>query len=167
MNLIYSKLNDTLNIAQFDCGDSKEHKTLNTFLKERALNHQKDMISTTLIAYDEDRVAGYITLLASELKVQKGKQDVFRENVSMKKNYGYEEYPALKIGRLAVDKEYQGKHIIGPYLFRLAIGIAQTVNKNIGVRFIVVDAKGIAVDWYKQKLNFRQLDTNDPLLSLL
>ncbi|MCK4555027.1 MAG: GNAT family N-acetyltransferase [Candidatus Aenigmarchaeota archaeon] len=162
MKISYLRLDDSLKLDSFDCGNTKSHKILNKFLKERAMQHQKEMIGTTIIALDSetDIIAGYITLLADIIKVEENQKKTFFEKISMKNKY--DTYPSIKIGRLAVHKDYQ-KLGIGNAFCKLAIAIAVKSNKQIGIRFIVANAKKIAKDWYVKKQNFRVLDENDEL----
>ena len=51
----------------------------------------------------------------------------------------YRTYPAIKIGRLAVHKDFQGMHI-GSILIDWVVGFCLELRRDIGVRFISVDA---------------------------
>lgn len=51
----------------------------------------------------------------------------------------YENVPALKLCRLAVDEKYKGNRI-GPELVELTIANAKELSEKIGLRFITVDA---------------------------
>ncbi len=58
------------------------------------------------------------------------------------------DYPAVKIGRLGVDKEFQGQHIgsdILSYVKRLFV-----TNNRTGCAFVTVDALRSAVPFYLQ-----------------
>lgn len=164
MKLDFYILKDSDNIKSFNCGDTEDHKKLNKFLIERASDHMRDYIGTTIAVYDLDsnnRVVGYITLLADSFEVEEQYKQKFFKSVVMKNKY--DTFPALKIGRLAVHKDHQNKGI-GKYLFKLAVAIAIESNERLGVgmRFIVVDSKEMSKDWYPGKLNFRKLVESDP-----
>lgn len=161
MNINYFKLNNSINLKEFNCGDSEDHQKLNKFLKERAINHQKDMIGTTLIACDLDsnkKIIGYMTLLTDGITVEEKQKKNFFESIFMRNKYST--YPALKIGRLAIDKNYQKKGI-GRYLFQLAIATGIKINEQAGTRFIIVDSKKMSTGFYK-KLEFKELNEKDP-----
>ena len=163
MNLSYSKFKSSSNISRFTCGDTIDHKKLDRFLKERAIDHQKDMIGTTIIVHDADlgsQAIGYMTIMADGIAVEEEHKEGFLRNVFMK-NIKYSSYPAIKIGRLAVDKRYQKKGV-GRYLFNLAVAIATNINSQVGIRFIVLDSKEMSKEWYIKKLEFKQLAENDP-----
>lgn len=162
MQLSYSILNNSHPLDQFTCGKSKDHKTLDIFLKQRALHHQKNFIGTTLLALDStNTILGYETLLADSIKIDESLRDKFFGHSKIKEKYPA--YPALKIGRLAVRKDAQSKGV-GKYLFQLAVGTSIQSNKQygIGIRFIVVDAKGMSRTWYLKTLRFKTLDDKKP-----
>ena len=48
-------------------------------------------------------------------------------------------YPAIKIGRLAVHKDYQGIHI-GSILLDWIVGFCLELRSDVGIRFISIDA---------------------------
>ena len=57
-----------------------------------------------------NKVVGFFSLLADAIRVQDIQTD---DNVD---GYCYRKYPAMKIGRLATDKEYERKGV-GTYLY--------------------------------------------------
>ena len=72
----------------------------------------------------------------------------------------YPHYPAVKIARLAVNKELRGAGI-GYQLTVLAIGIIKTqICPHVGCRFIVLDAKQNSIDFYKRQ-GFTLLDSEE------
>lgn len=164
MNFIYSfsKLNNThINeIKTFSCGETSEHTTLNDFIKQKAISQQEDLIGTTLIAFHKNKIVGYITLLSDLIEVENFSKSNVKKFTLFKKHYGYKKYPAIKIGRLATTKEYQGKGV-GTYLLELTIGIAFSINDNVGARFITVDSKKVSREWYLTKKNFKVLNKKE------
>ncbi len=72
--------------------------------------------------------------------------------------YGYKQYPAVKIARLAVDVSLRGSGV-GRSLVELALGIAKgTICPAVGCRFMMVDSKKASVEFYS-KCGFTILDT--------
>jgi GNAT superfamily N-acetyltransferase len=61
----------------------------------------------------------------------------------------------LKIGRIGVDKKYQNK-LIGSFLIEWASGLAIKLKKEIGIRYISVDAYKTAEKFYA-KNSFKHL----------
>ena len=166
MKLDYLILTESINVNDFCCGTSDDHQKLNKFLKERAIGHQKEQIGTTTIIFDRslnNKAIGYITLLADSVKVEKKQREHFFKNALLKNKY--KAYPALQIGRIAVDQDYQRKGV-GTHLFRLAVAFSfYTSNElGIGIRFLVVHSKDMAKEWYLKKLNFRIYDESKDIL---
>jgi hypothetical protein len=165
MVLSYSILQGNEDLTLFCCGDSRQHKKLDKFLKERAKKHQNECIGTTYLVWNKTiknrQLVGYMTLLADGIVVEEKNKLNFLNEVFVK--HKYDSYPALKIGRLAVHKNYNhnSKNAglnVGTYLFKLAMGITKKLNDVVGARFIVVDSKDMSLNWYLQKLKFKILD---------
>ncbi|WP_295723643.1 N-acetyltransferase [uncultured Methanobrevibacter sp.] len=57
----------------------------------------------------------------------------------MKNLIQYPQYPAIKIGRLAVSKEFQNQHI-GSLMIDWVVGFCRNLGNEIGIRFVSVDA---------------------------
>jgi GNAT superfamily N-acetyltransferase len=76
-------------------------------------------------------IAAYLALCTDSFTIE--------ERAKQKYNFPFSTLPALKIGKLAVDKNYCNKGI-GTYIIQLAIGMADYTLKSAGCRFITVDA---------------------------
>ena len=136
---ILKTLQNTSDTTSFDCGDSD----LNEFLKEDAVNNKNDWLSVTKILCEDEKIIGFFTITPDTL--HKG-----RINLQDKlQGYQYGKYPAIKLARLAVDKQYQGKGI-GKLLMKSFFKIARDIVDFEGGRFITVDAKQNAVTYYRQ-----------------
>ncbi len=89
----------------------------------------------------QGNVVGYFTLvndciLRKELNSGDGEED-----------YPYPHYPALKIARLATNKEYERRDIGRSMLLKTAI-IAIRLSQHVGCRLITVDSKRQSVGFY-------------------
>ena len=72
----------------------------------------------------------------------------------------YEAFPAVKIARLAIDKNLQGKGF-GSMIMDWCINhVRLAIMPHVGCRFIVVDAKRESVTFY-EKFGFILLNTHD------
>jgi GNAT superfamily N-acetyltransferase len=147
---------------------SNKHKTIITkfityepdlkeYLVEDALDHQNKKISKTFLMFYRSSLVGYITLLCDSLRLEGELKDSFKN-----KNILYKTLPALKIGRLAVDDNYQKKGF-GRTLLQLAYVYAKKISDDFcGCRFLILDAKRNkepskdSVHFYK-KMNFSVL----------
>ncbi len=140
------KLSAGFDLTAFDCGDSD----LNAFLKDDALIYQNGALTTTYLCLYKNQIVGYFSLSADAIRLEVMEKDLMPEP---KRRLG--EYPAVKIGRLAVHKNFTGRGI-GTFLIKTAIGkIAGSIIKEIGVRFITVDAYEKVIGFYA-KLGFVQ-----------
>ncbi|MCL5292750.1 MAG: GNAT family N-acetyltransferase [Actinobacteria bacterium] len=133
-DLLFKGLTDENLPVTFNCGD----KDLEDFLLEDAGWHAElDIAHTTLIFY-QNKVAGYFSLLMDAIRLNPSERsDVFGTEPELR----YREYPALKIGRLAIAEDCQRKGI-GTCAFLYILGLAQSLQtqREIGVKFISVDA---------------------------
>lgn len=127
----------------FDCGV----QDLNEFIKEDALKHQKEKIAMTYLCFHGNDLVGYFTWLTDAIEIKGDDKKVF-ETMDM----GYRTYPAIKIGRMAIDKRYSGRGI-GKFLVKIVISNVLLFSKYIGCRFVTVDAYPNAKDFYK-KIDF-------------
>ena len=123
---------------------------LNEFLINDALKDQEKMISRTYLCFRKETLAGFMTLLTDTLEVR-----LVHQNEGVE-GYPYRKYPAIKIGRIAVDRSLV-KTGIGRFLLLAAIGKALSISKEIGCRYITVDSKFDSIDFYK-KHNFKLVD---------
>jgi predicted GNAT family N-acyltransferase len=125
------------NIADLQVFDT-DVKELKDFLVEDAINNYNISISTTYLWYynPENKLVAYITLLTDAIRVhgtQLGKSFV-------DKGVEYKTLPALKIGRMCVDKNYTGRDV-GTHMMHFTMKLILETNEKVGCRFIVLDAK--------------------------
>ena len=132
----YMEHNDA---SHFECASPE----LNDFLKEDALENQKELISKTYLCYHPHRLVGYITFATDVLKAKEMRVKEHLEGIL------YAEYPAIKIGRLAVDKKYERKGV-GRFLLLIAVGKALKISGEVGCRFITVDSKRESIEFYQK-----------------
>lgn len=148
------KANDKL--TGLSLGDSA-FTPLKIFLQKHAKVYHQQNLARTYAAFDTaqaNKVAGYITLVSGEI-VLEGDRSLLDEPDL---HYNYKSYPALKIARLAVHEKYRDQKL-GKFLVQLALGTAKDVIcPAIGCRFVAVDSKKQAVDFYL-KQGFSMLET--------
>jgi len=138
-----------------------EFAPLKTFLRNRALKFEAGLLARTyVLVASEDaerggRVWGYVTLVACE--VQTTSQNCPEDETGWPTDLAM---PAIKLARLAVHKELQGKDL-GTQLVGWAMAlIIEHVACRVGCRLLVTDAKRGSVGFY-EKLGFTMLDTED------
>lgn len=125
--------NQHYRISDFDSGIPE----YNEFIISYANDYSTHSISQTQLLLNKKNsdIIGYITLCTDSIKL---KQDE-KEKHEMEK-IPFNSLPALKIGKLAVDKRYLRRGYAS-FLILLARGIALDLNeRGIACRFITVDA---------------------------
>ncbi len=132
------------NRKDFDCGIS----ALNIYLQKFANQDQKKSLTKAYVLSEGRKIIGYYTISAHSVE-----KDTLPETL----NSGhYTDLPFLLLGRLAVDREYQG-HGYGATLIYHACKTTINTAEKIGIFGIIVEAKNDAsVEFYK-KLGFKQL----------
>ena len=135
-------------IKCFDCGEDD----LNEFFLEDAFAHKEHLLAETYyfqpIEATEEGLffpVALISFLNDSVEItkeeRKGEKKEFwrhvKKNIPYEKRY-YPSFPAVKIGRLGVKEEYQGKKF-GTALLNMTKDFFLTKNRT-GCRFITVDA---------------------------
>jgi GNAT superfamily N-acetyltransferase len=117
--------------AAFSCGEL----SLDDYLRTRASQHHRDGIATTHVLVDPrkpGRILGYYTLSAAQLHLT-DLQEADRKRLP---RYPV---PAVRMGRLAVASDAQGKGH-GELLLGHATHRALALRDQLGVRVLLVDA---------------------------
>ena len=120
---------------------------ISEFLKEDALKQNKHMLNTTYVAYYNKKIIGFYTLSADAIPA-KDLGEKYKEKFT-DKNIGYKIYPALKLGRLGVHKEYDKKGV-GSFLFKKVLKEGIVLSEKIGLRFITIDAYMSSYKFYEK-----------------
>ena len=136
-----------------DCGDPD----LNDFFNNNAIKYQDELLAKTFLWYNSNLTVGFISLLndSIELKMRQKKQRLPKE-----KYFKY--YPAVKIGRLGINKEYQCNNL-GSQILQF-IKTFMIVKNKTGCRFITIDGynKEKVLNFYL-KNGFKFYTENDKL----
>lgn len=144
-------------IKSFDCGDTD----LNDFLISDAKNYLQAMMALTYLLEDnvECKTVAYYSLLNDKIVFDPEEKHFWnRLNRRIVNSKRRKEYPAVKIGRLAVSKDYAGNHIGEAILLQVKHMFA-TMRRS-ACRFITVDAYAAAVPFY-EKCGFMFLSDKD------
>lgn len=125
-------------LKKFNC----DIDALNEFLSRYAVKNNQLGIGKTFVALDnQEKIAGYFTLATAQVVYQEI-PDEYRGKLP---KYPI---PALRIARLAVNKELQGKGIGRWLLAQAFIKIVQVADIT-GIYFIIVDAKETSKAFYE------------------
>lgn len=140
---------------------------LNDFLSDDASNYQKELLAVTYLFADEKGIVAYYSVSNDKIS----HSDIPTENGPKRRllkklwelphhKRGLKSFPAVKIGRLAVDQAHAGKGIGAEILDYIKADF--TLENKTGCRFITVDAYNNprTIDFYK-KNGFFFLREND------
>lgn len=124
----------------FDC-DIPE---LNDYLQKQAMQHTKSGVSRTFIlTNDKNNIQGYYSLSMGSID-----KSLLPKN--LQKKFPHHPLPIVRLGRLAVDKNYQ-RQGLGKRLLVHALKKCNLLSKEIGMVAVVIDAKDQqAKDFYLQ-----------------
>lgn len=143
-DLMIIKLEDH-DFSCFDCGD----EDLNDFIRSDAKFQMDMLINVTYVCIYDDKPVGYVTLSNDTIKINDDKKML---------GSIYPDWPAVKIGRLAVQNEYKCRDIGS--LIMWVIGKAQILCKEVGIRFTSVDLYRDSQDFYKKNF-FTKLEKGE------
>ncbi len=126
---------------------STDNKELRAFLVEDSIKNQQLFISTTYLWFynPTSELVAYISLLNDSLRIR----ETELEKIFVEKGVLYKSLPALKIGRLCVDKRFTGRGI-GTFMTKFALMKAAKISEDAGCRFLVLDSKRESIDFYKK-----------------
>ncbi|MCH5346779.1 MAG: GNAT family N-acetyltransferase [Muribaculaceae bacterium] len=160
MNLsrfVFIQINKDTEIKSFDCGDDD----LNDFLLSDAKNYFKTMMALTYLLEDEEasKTVAYYSLLNDKIVFDPEYKSFWnRLNRHIPNSKRRKEYPAVKIGRLAVSSQYANQKI-GKAIISQIKYMFSTMQRS-ACRFITVDAYAAAIPFY-QKCGFAFLSEKD------
>ena len=145
--IVRIRLTDSYSIKPFDCGISD----LNDFLFNDAKTHLKYLSAVTYLFENKDKTIAYYSLQNDLLNIDPHIDKDFDQEMTeviADKDYSYllemkgiSMYPAAKIGRFAVNTEFQRSEY-GTQILHLIIMSFLTDNKT-GCQFLTVDALNI------------------------
>lgn len=126
----------------FDCGQDD----INRYLKNFANQHTKKNIAKIHILIDENnpnKIIGFYSLSNTEL---------------IMKIKGYpNKIPAILIGKIGVDKAFQGQGL-SKVLLSHALNKIKELSLDTGIAFVIIDAKTDDLAKYYQRFGFLPTD---------
>ncbi len=150
-NIEFSFLTAWHDVSAFDCFTGhEEDKDLNDFIKNDALAQKDEGWNATYVATEkgDKKVVGFFALSPDSISINAKKQGELGKE--------YRNIPAVKIGRFAVDKNFQGKGI-GTEMLRYAIGhIIEKICPNLGGMYVTLDSYPHRAQWYKSNFGFKE-----------
>jgi GNAT superfamily N-acetyltransferase len=140
----------------FNCG----RQELNDWLRQVARQHQDKGLSKTFVAIREEepaRICGYYALTLAELE-NRHLPDAWRRKLPRR-------IPGVRLGRLAVDRQYQGKGL-GELLLIDALTRARRIYAEAGGIGLFVDALDEQAAEYYRRFGLQSAPDNPLLLFL-
>lgn len=144
------------NRQEFDCGRLE----LNGWLQQVARQHQDKGVSRTFVAVRGEaptRICGYYALTLAELE-SRHLPEAWRKKLPRR-------IPGVRLGRLAVDRQYQGKGL-GELLLVDALTRARRIYVEAGGIGLFVDALDEQAAGYYRNFGFEASPENPLLLFL-
>ncbi len=141
------QLSSETEIKPFKCAEDD----LNGFLFDDAKHFQKELMAVTYLIEDNEKnlTVAYFSLLADKITFNPDETTVWNKlNRKIPNSKRRRNYPALKIGRLAVNEMYAGTGV-GTFVID-SIKYAFTSVKRLGCRFLTVDALSSATKFYEK-----------------
>ncbi len=125
-------------LESFDSGEA----ALDRWLKERALDNHNNNASKTFVVHQDKRVIGYYCLATGSVTMQNAPRKIKRNMPNP--------IPVMVLGRLAVDKIWQGTGM-GRGLLKDAVFRTIQVSQHAGIKALLVHAiSESAKRFYKQ-----------------
>lgn len=123
---------------------------LNDFLINDSKAYQEELLSKTYLVVNKvtEDIAAYFSLLNDVIKLdetEKRTRNRINRRIPYSKHRSH--YPAVKLGRLAVDERYAGQGI-GKYVLD-NLKYIFTHDNRTGCRFLTVDALSSATGFYE------------------
>ena len=141
------------NRQDFDCGIN----SLNQYIANFANQDQKRDLSRTFVLADDAKIIGYYSISSHSVS-----RAFLPDNLKLA---GYDDIPFILLGRLAVDKIYQGKGY-GDALIFDAFQKTAELAENIGIFGVIVDSINEEATRFYEGFGFKQLSSNAKRLFL-
>ncbi len=138
----------------FSCGNGQIENDLNDFFKNDADLYREELLGKTYCFVTKEipyRIVGLFTISNDSIKTTYLERSTSnRLNRSISNSKRGRSYPAVLIGRLAVDEHFQGGgRLVGSQILQFLKEWFSDENNKTGCRFLVVDAHN-----HNRTLNF-------------
>lgn len=127
----------------FDCGNPD----LNDFLFNDSKTYLKNLLAVTYILETDTYTVAYFSVSNDKISVDDARKSIWRRiKMSFAHKMHRRDYPAVKLGRFAVDLQFQ-KASVGTYIVEFVKNMFVSNNRT-GCAFITVDALHSALPFY-------------------
>ncbi len=126
------------NLLDFDCGDPD----LNDFFLNDSIVYMKQLLSVTYVMERDNKTVLFFSVSNDKISIRDVESsniwNRFRRKQKFPQRKRLSSYPAVKIGRLGIHRDYQSQHYGRALLDFIKIFFVR--NNKTGCRFITVDA---------------------------
>ncbi|MBW6457560.1 MAG: GNAT family N-acetyltransferase [FCB group bacterium] len=149
MKYITESLNSSHDKENFSCGKD----LLDNYFKKQAKQDVKRQLSACFILSDEskEKVKGYYTLSGNSIP-----NTSIPSSFKKKLSGSYTSIPVILLGRLSVDKQFQGRGI-GRLLLLDSLKRCHETSASIGAFAVIVDPLGAEAEAFYEKYGFIKL----------
>ncbi len=143
------------NLNNFDCGK----ELLNNYIKNQAGQDINRKLSACFVFAEKETncIQGYYTLSNYSIPLSS-----FPQQIRRKLPQSYNSIPTTLLGRLAIDKNCQGKGL-GKILLIDALKRSYEISKEIGAFAVVVDPIDKEAELFYEKYDFIRLPDSEKL----
>lgn len=140
----FQQFNASNPVREFDSGNPD----LDSFLcTEEVAEYDRQNLGRTTLVYYESQLVAFFTVCVDGLALD---YVVAKKTAKSHVKLGdatVDRIPSIKIGRLAVDQNYQNIGI-GRFIIKRIIGYALDISDQFAVRLIIVESKPQSIDFY-------------------
>ena len=132
---------ETSPVRSFDCGNPALNEFLNT---EEVSKYQKESVGRTYLVYYEGSLVAYFTISTDAIRLE------YLKNVKSFSRFSemrLDAMPGVKLGRLAVSRDWQGRGI-GRMLIVYIAGMA--LRGYFACRLLIVQSKPESTQFYRK-----------------
>jgi len=129
-------------LTSFDCTENgNDEHGLQTFIQTEAQSFQNSNLGVTYLVSYDGKIVAFLTVAMAGISVSRIRAEEKMEGVEIKN------YPALLLGRLAVDKGFWNKDV-GSYVCRWCLGLARRLSQEVGCRCLALHAHHTVISFY-------------------
>ena len=152
----FNKIASPYEFKPFNCND----RDLNDFLITDSKKFLADLLAVTYVIESDSQTVAFFSLSNDKISIKDFKDNGIRWKnfMNLKSSKSLSSFPAIKIGRLAVDCGYQGNRI-GAQILDYIKGMSVD-NTKTACKFITVDAYKDSLGFY-EKNDFKFLTEKD------
>lgn len=134
-------LDKSIDLSKFSC-KKDDIIGLNNFIHKEALAYQEENLGVTYLFLYKKRIVGFVTLAMDEIRIKEPRR-------FLSFSVPFKEFPALLIGRLAVDDEFRRRDV-GRNICLWVLGLAKELSERVGCGFVTVLTQGEVVGFYEK-----------------